>query len=90
MSKTTRHTLETTFEFEEEIESRIKLTYFYTPATPQRAPSYSSGGEPPEGATVETIALEVEGKPATFEQFDDAQISDSLWDRMIAHAEQNL
>ena len=90
MSRTTSHTLETTFEFDEEVESHIKLTYFYTPATRQRAASYSNAGEPPEGATVETIALEVDGKPATFEQFDDAQTSDYLWDKMIAHAEKNL
>ena len=90
MSRTTSHTLETTFEFEEEIESHIKLTYFYTPPTPQCAPSYSSGGEPPEGARVETISLEVEGKPSTFEQFDIAQTSDSLWDKMIDHAENSL
>jgi hypothetical protein len=90
MSRTTSHTLETTFEFDEEIESHIKLTYLYTPATPQRAASYANGGEPAEGASVETIALEVDGKPATFEQFDDAQTSDYLWDRMIAHAEKNL
>jgi hypothetical protein len=32
----------------------------------------------------------VEGKPATYEQFDIAQTSDSLWDKMIAHAEKNL
>jgi hypothetical protein len=88
MSRTTSHTLETTFEFDEEIESHIKLTYFYTPATRQRSPSYSN--EPPEGASVETISLEVDGKPATNEQFDDAQTSDYLWDRMIAHAEKNL
>lgn len=90
MSRTTSHTLETTFEFEEEIESHIKLTYFYTPATPQRAASYSNAGEPPEAPEVETISLEVEGKPATFEQFDIAQTSDYLWDKMIAHAEKNL
>lgn len=89
MSRTTSHILETTFEFDEE-ESHIKLTYFYTPATPQRAASYSNAGEPPEAATVETIALEVDGKPATFEQFDTAQTSDSLWDKMIEHAERNL
>ena len=87
MSRTTRHILETTFEFDEEIESHIKLTYLYTPATPQRGPSYSNGGEPPE---VETIALEVDGAPATNDQFDIAQTSDSLWDKMIEHAEQNL
>jgi len=90
MSRTTSHTLETTFEFDGENEHRIKLTYFYTPATPQRAASYSNGGEPQEGASVETIALEVDGKLATFEQFDDAQTSDSLWNKMIAHAESNL
>jgi hypothetical protein len=32
----------------------------------------------------------VDGKPATYEQFDIAQTSDSLWDKMIAHAEKNL
>jgi hypothetical protein len=91
MSKTTRHTLETTFEFDGENEHNIKLTYFYTPPTRQRAASYSNAGEPPEEAPeVETISLEVDGKPATFEQFDDAQTSDSLWDKMIAHAEKNL
>lgn len=90
MSKTTSHTLETTFEFDEEIESHIKLTYFYTPATRQRAASYSNGGEPPAAPEVETIALEVDGKPATNDQFDDAQTSDSLWDKMIEHAEKNL
>ena len=90
MSRTTSHTLETTFEFDKEIESHIKLTYFYTPATPQRGPSYANAGEPPEGATVETIALEVDGAPATFEQFDTVQTSDSLWDKMIEHAERNL
>ena len=90
MSRTTSHTLETTFEFDGENEHRIKLTYFYTPATRQRGPSYSNAGEPPAAPEVETISLEVDGKPATNEQFDDAQTSDSLWDRMIAHAEKNL
>ena len=90
MSKTTSHTLETTFEFDEEIESHIKLTYFYTPATPQRSASYANAGEPPEAPEIETIVLEVDGKPATFEQFDIAQVSDSLWDKMIEHAEKNL
>ena len=90
MSRTTSHTLETTFEFDEEIESHIKLTYLYTPATPQRAASYSNAGEPPEAPEVETIALEVDGAPATNDQFDIAQTSDSLWDKMIAHAEENL
>ena len=90
MSKTTSHILETTFEFAEEIESHIKLTYFYTPATPQRGPSYANAGEPPEAPEVETIALEVDGAPATNDQFDIALTSDSLWDKMIAHAEKNL
>jgi hypothetical protein len=90
MSRTTSHTLETTFEFSEEIESRIKLTYLYTRPTPQRAASYANGGQPPAAPEVETISLEVEGKPATYEQFDDAQTSDSLWDKMIEHAEKNL
>lgn len=90
MSRTTSHTLETTFEFDGENEHNIKLTYFYTPATRQRAASYSNAGEPPEAPSIETISLEVDGKPATFEQFDDAQTSDSLWDKMIAHAEKNL
>jgi len=90
MSKTTSHILETTFEFSEETESHIKLTYFYTPPTRQRAASYANGGEPPEGASVETISLEVDGAPATNDQFDIAQTSDSLWDKMIAHAENSL
>jgi hypothetical protein len=90
MSRTTRHTLETTFEFDGENEHNIKLTYFYTPGHAARGPTYDCGGEPPEGASVETISLEVDGKPATFEQFDDAQTSDYLWDKMIAHAEKNL
>ena len=90
MSRTTSHILETTFEFEEEIESHIKLTYLYTPATPQRGASYANGGEPPEAQSIETIALEVDGAPANNEQFDIAQTSDSLWDKMIAHAEKNL
>ena len=90
MSRTTRHILETTFEFDEEIEQNIKLTYLYTPATPQRGASYSNAGEPPEAPEVETIALEVDGKPATNDQLDDAQTSDSLWDKMIEHAEKNL
>jgi len=90
MSKTTSHILETTFEFSEEIESHIKLTYFYTPPAPQRGASYANGGEPPEAPEVETIALEVDGKPATSDQFDIAQTSDSLWDKMIEHAENSL
>ena len=90
MSRTTRHILETTFEFDGENEHNIKLTYFYTPATPQRGPTHDCGGEPPEAQSIETLALEVDGAPATFEQFDDAQTSDYLWDRMIAHAEKNL
>ena len=90
MSRTTSHILETTFEFDEEIESHIKLTYLYTPATPQRGALYANGGEPAEGASVETIALEVDGAPANNEQSDIAQTSDSLWDKMIAHAEKNL
>jgi len=90
MSKTTSHTLETTFEFDEEIESHIKLTYLYTPATPQRVASYANGGEPPEAQSIETIALEVDGAPATNDQFDIAQTSDHLFDKMIAHAEKNL
>jgi hypothetical protein len=90
MSRTTSHTLETTFEFDGENEHNIQLTYFYPPPTPQRGPSYSNAGEPPEAASVETIALEVDGAPATNDQFDIAQTSDSLWDKMIAHAEKNL
>ena len=91
MSRTTSHTLETTFEFDEEIESHIKITYFYTRPTPQRAASYSNGGgEPPEGPSVENIALEVDGAPASNDQFDIAQTSDRLWDKMIEHAENSL
>jgi hypothetical protein len=90
MSKTTSHTLETTFEFDEEIESNIKLTYFYTPAVRERGPSYASGGEPREPASVEIVTLEVEGSQATNDQYDIAQKSDILFEEMTEYAENNL
>ena len=80
MSDTTSHTLETTFEFDADSESKIILTYFYTPAVPERAPSYSNGGEPREPASVDIVTLEVDGSQATNDQHDIAQTSDILFD----------
>lgn len=37
-------------------EVELRITYTFTPAVPEQGPSYSSGGQPAEGATVEFVS----------------------------------
>ena len=63
-----------------ELHLEAHIDYTFHPAVPATAPSYASGGDPPEGARVEIDKIEflVEGAPVELPRWLRAFIEDNL------------
>ena len=83
-------TYKTTWSFDGENDHDLIITYIYTPPSPQRGPSYDSGGEPAEYTEVEVISMLIDGVPATHDQLCQVDENERLYEEMEIHAADNL
>lgn len=81
------YTLEITHSFDGENDVELVIEYNYSCGYPQRGPSYDSGGEPEEYPEVDTLAVMVDGREATNDEFCMVQESDRLYQKCVDNAE---
>lgn len=82
-----RHTLETAWCFDGSEDVDLVIVYDFIPGSPERGPSYYSGGEPAEPAECDVISAMIDGQPATDEELAVIQAEDVLWQRMVDNVE---
>ena len=83
-------TYKTTWSFDGDNDHDLVILYVYTPAQRGWYPSYDCAGEPPEEATVEVISMLIDGVPATHDQLSEVDECERLYDKMSAHAADNI
>lgn len=81
-----KHTLSTFFSFDGENDAKIEILYNFTAGTPERGPSYDSGGQPAESDEIEVIGVLVENRTATEHEFDCVADSERLYNEMVVNA----
>jgi len=79
-------TYKTTWSFDGENDVELSILFEYTPPSPQRGPSYDSGGEPAEYTEVEVISMLIDGVPATHDQLSEVDENTRLYEAMEIHA----
>jgi len=78
-------TYKTTWSFDGENDVELSILFEYTPPSPQRGPSYDSGGEPAEYTEVEVISMLIDGVPATHDQLSEVDENTRLYEAMEIH-----
>ncbi|CAB4187949.1 hypothetical protein UFOVP1169_32 [uncultured Caudovirales phage] len=68
----------------------LEIVYNFTPAQPERGPTYSCGGEPAEPADCEVLSVLVNGEKADDAQFDWCQCNDRIWQRMVDNVQDDM
>lgn len=68
-------------------EFEVELTYTFLPGSPERGPTYASGGEPPDPPEVDDVRLElVDGRPRPWQDgphLDQKRNDDELEESVI-------
>jgi hypothetical protein len=89
MARTSTHTVKTMLTFGEH-EQKIEVRFRYHPERDATPPSYASGGEPPEGATLEIESITVAGVDVPGWLFDALADDDEFVCRLITEAESDI
>jgi len=79
-------TYKCTHSFDGDNDVELSILFEYTPPSPQRGPSYDSGGEPAEYTEVDVLGVMVDDIAARPDQWDDVIECERLYEAMEIHA----